>query len=297
MKTIVENINLNSKPSWKKYEIKTYLMLKKQYPDLKVNYNDHLQGYDSKTCRQIDVILYGECQNDFTIYDCKYWKNPIDITDIDKFYGKLKDVKAKKGAIVSKSGYTKNALISAKNRKIELYSLVDSNNKNLCPNELYTPLLQHFIWPHQYQVKYGFMSGFHKIEYDPKEIILESRGIKFSSYDLFKDLWNNGKLTQDSGEYDFKVEKFLTISNFKNIPVDLLLFKYRVLKKSFLINLKLTKAYGIYDAKLGIFTLLSPELETEKISLEHIINKGKETILSREKTKATFEGFARYILN
>ena len=154
MKTIIENINLTSKQNWKKYEIETYFMLKKQYPNLKVDYNDHLRGYDSKTLRQIDVALHGKCKSDFIIYECKYWKDPIDIKGIDEFYGKLKDVKAKRGAIVSKSGYTKNALISAKNRKIALYSLVNSNNKNLCPNELYTPLLQHFIWPHQYQIKY-----------------------------------------------------------------------------------------------------------------------------------------------
>lgn len=203
MKMIAEDINLTSKQNWKRYEEKTYLMLKKQYPDLKVNYNDHIKGYDSKTLRQIDVNLYGSCKSDFMIYECRYRKKPINIKGIDEFYGKLKDVKARKGAIVSKSGYTKKAVTYAKNKKIKLYSLVDSNDKKLCPNELYTPLLQHFIWPYQYQIKYGLMGGFHKISYDPKKVILETKGTKLSAYSLFKDLWNSGKLIQDSGEYDF----------------------------------------------------------------------------------------------
>jgi hypothetical protein len=83
----------------------------------KVERNVHLSGLRSGKSRQIDVLVttstvgLGETR---IAVDCKRWKKTIDIPDIQRFHGLLKDVAVDGGLIISTSRASGGALAFAK---------------------------------------------------------------------------------------------------------------------------------------------------------------------------------------
>jgi hypothetical protein len=62
--------------------------------------------------RQIDVLVDGDVAgitNTRVIVDCKRWKNPIDVADVEAFIGMVEDVGADIGILVSAAGASKGA--------------------------------------------------------------------------------------------------------------------------------------------------------------------------------------------
>lgn len=72
-----------------------------------------LDGKDGP--RQIDVLLRSQISyiDLTTIIECRDYKDRLDITHLDGFHSKLMDVKASKGILVSKKGFSKKAISKA----------------------------------------------------------------------------------------------------------------------------------------------------------------------------------------
>jgi hypothetical protein len=92
-----------------------------------VTHNARITG-KSGAQRQIDVLVEDKVgQYDVRIVlDCKDYKHPIDIKDVEECAGLFDDVSAMKGVMVCPAGFTKNAKARAQQLQIDLYSPVDT---------------------------------------------------------------------------------------------------------------------------------------------------------------------------
>jgi hypothetical protein len=117
------------KPDWEQLEHLVVSIQQQLSPDATVSHNVKLDGVDSETKRQIDVLVeqnIGQYQMRIVI-DCKDYSKPVDVKGIEEFHGLVQDVRAQKGALVCPSGYTKSAKRRAKKFQIDLYSPVDTD--------------------------------------------------------------------------------------------------------------------------------------------------------------------------
>jgi hypothetical protein len=96
-------------------------------PNSKVSHNVRLTG-KSGAQRQIDVLVEDKVgQYDIRIVlDCKDYKHPVDIKDVEECAGLFEDVSAMRGVIVCPAGFTKNAKARAQQLQIDLYSPIDT---------------------------------------------------------------------------------------------------------------------------------------------------------------------------
>lgn len=132
-------------PEWKKLEHLVVSIQKQLSPDASVQHNVMLEGIESETKRQIDVLVEKNI-GQYTIriiIDCKDYSKPVDVKGIEEFHGLIQDVKVHKGALVCPSGFTKAALKRAKKLQIDLYSLV-STEKHKWQVKLTAPVLCDF---------------------------------------------------------------------------------------------------------------------------------------------------------
>jgi len=86
----------------------------------KVEHNVKLEGADGE--RQIDVLISSESFGiKFkTIIECRDFKGKLSISSIDGFHSKLLDVKANKGVLISRKGFSSKAISKAKRLGISL---------------------------------------------------------------------------------------------------------------------------------------------------------------------------------
>ena len=92
-----------------------------------MKHNVRLAG-KSGAQRQVDVLVEDKVgQYDVRIVlDCRDYKHPVDIKDVEECAGLFEDVSAMRGVIVCPAGFTKNAKVRAQQLQIDLYSPVDT---------------------------------------------------------------------------------------------------------------------------------------------------------------------------
>lgn len=112
---------------YKKLELLVAKIQRDLAPNSRVTHNARLQGR-SGALRQIDVLVEDRIgQYDIRIVlDCKDYKVPVDIKDVEECSGLFEDVCAQRGVIVCPAGFTKNAKARAQQLQIDLYSPVDT---------------------------------------------------------------------------------------------------------------------------------------------------------------------------
>ena len=109
-------------------EILVAKIQKQLAPDSEVLHDVKLDGFDSQTKRQIDVLVrqqVGQYKIQIVI-DCKDHKKPIDVKGVGEFYTLMTDVRAQKGVLVCPTGFSAAAKTLAKTKQIDenLYVLV-----------------------------------------------------------------------------------------------------------------------------------------------------------------------------
>jgi restriction endonuclease len=127
-RVLVTDISIKEKPEWEQLEHLVASIQKQLSPDAIVQHNVKLDGVDSETKRQIDVLVeqnVGQYKIRIVI-DCKDYSRPVDVKGVEEFQGLIQDVRAHKGALVCPVGFTKSALKRAKKLQIDLYRPVDT---------------------------------------------------------------------------------------------------------------------------------------------------------------------------
>jgi hypothetical protein len=98
--------------------------------DSDVRHNDSIYGYESKTNRQIDISIRSKvgAYSILIAVECKDYKDPVDVTDVDAFISKIQDVRAHKGVMISAKGFTEAAQNRAEHNDIDLRQLIDTDS-------------------------------------------------------------------------------------------------------------------------------------------------------------------------
>jgi hypothetical protein len=116
--------------NWKQFEILTKKIQQDLAPNAQVTHDEKIVGR-SGVKHQCDVVVRGNIgQYDFLIImECKDWPNKKVGTEVIRdLKGKLIDISATKGVVVSSKGFTNDANILARSENINLYTLFDAEN-------------------------------------------------------------------------------------------------------------------------------------------------------------------------
>src|SRR6266536_400914 len=107
-------------PYWKDFERLAERIYHELTPQATVTWNDHLHGHESETDRQIDVsIRWSDRDQEYvTIVQTKDWSSPADLPAVGEFAAVVEDVRATRGVMVCRSGFTQNAKTYARNKGI-----------------------------------------------------------------------------------------------------------------------------------------------------------------------------------
>jgi restriction endonuclease Mrr len=122
--------SVNTGKEYEKMVMSVYSTLCSKEIFSEVSHNVLLDGPDGP--RQIDVLVVHEHAKVkyTTIIECKDYRGKINVTHVDSFTSKLLDVKASKGILVCRNGFSKTALQKARRLGIEL-CLIDNAEKLL----------------------------------------------------------------------------------------------------------------------------------------------------------------------
>ncbi len=98
-----------------------------------------LIGHDGP--RQIDVLLRSKVANLelLTVIECRDYTKRLDIIHLDAFHSKLVDVKASKGVLVSRKGFSKKAISKANRVGISL-CVADTSDQLLSSIDIQIPI-------------------------------------------------------------------------------------------------------------------------------------------------------------
>lgn len=114
------------------------------YPDASVRTGVWVTGPDGR--REVDVEVRGTVDGraEFTLIECKDWKPPVDIQEIDKLASKREDLQADRSVIVSNSGFTAAALRKCERVGIQAASALKEAD-NLIRITFYYEYFQKFL--------------------------------------------------------------------------------------------------------------------------------------------------------
>lgn len=215
----------------KEFEILAKSIYEKLSPGSIVKQNDKLWGYDSETFREIDVSITGYVgpTKIVVIIQCKDHNKILDIKYVDDLYGVMQDVKAHKGILIGRKGFSKTAYRSARRRGIDLCLLHDADNRNW-QLDLQIPIIVELIEP-LYSISYEvYLEQGNTINTKPNEI--EVSGINL--FDVFTNDWNKGNLNTDNGEHLYNINinnpAIITLQGEKK-QIENLQVKYEIVKK------------------------------------------------------------------
>lgn len=159
----------------------------------KITENETING------RQIDVAIRTTAGSYpiLIIVECKDYKRKVEIGKVDELIGKVSDVRAAKGILVSNSGFSSCAVKRAKlDGRIQLSSVIDINNEKLRAR-IGFPAVCEQISPTSYKLrvshnKIGPMKVNHKDMFKLRRKFLE--------------LWNEGKLDNSVGQHQYEID-------------------------------------------------------------------------------------------
>ena len=179
----------NSGKEFEKLAESIYKKLKINSTYETVEHNVFLEGADGK--RQIDVLIKGEIASVEIniVVECKDHKNRISIGMIDAFHSKLLDVKASKGILISKKGFSSKSISKAKRLGITLCTASEVLSGKWEP-EFDMKILIEELKP------LGFhFEGNGEFEEDKitKRQFLKVNGVNISN--LLKEKWEQGNLS------------------------------------------------------------------------------------------------------
>jgi hypothetical protein len=172
-------------------------------PSCQVQHNAMLDGIDSGTKRQIDILIRGNIAGHeiLMIVQCKNEKGNLDLNKIHEFQGVMKDVGANRGVIIAKKGFSKSALRAARRYGIDCCILHDAETKDW-RLELKVPLILEEITP---RLEFGFGVKLEKgATFDTTLERFQVGGVPI--FKRFYDDWNSGKIKLDVSEDLYPLE-------------------------------------------------------------------------------------------
>jgi len=191
---------MNSEPKWRRFEKLVAKVQQELAPNAVVTHDDHIRGHDSEELRQIDITVkqnIGQYKILIAI-DCKDYKVPVDVKDIEEFIGLVKDIRANKCVMVAANGFTDTAKRVGAKAGFNLYSLIDTEAHEW-QTYVSIPVICDFR-----RIQFQFMIPEFLASVDPRKIILydSNHNLLGTTKSLLLTRWNSGKLPSELGEHD-----------------------------------------------------------------------------------------------
>jgi hypothetical protein len=243
---------------WKKFEKLVANIQQSLAPGAKVIHNDKVLGKISKTPRQIDISIRQNVGqfNLFIAIECKDHKNLVDISSIEEFISKLKDIEANKGAIVSASGFTAAAKRTASESGIDLYRIIDTE-KHDWQTYISIPVLCDFRGLKRTQFEFrSVIPGPCRIPTDdPKHLFLyrENGSVIDTVFNILVDRWNKGSLPNEPGIHnDIKLLEYPTSVKNEDTLYHLDVYaNIEVIKQLYFGHVSVNDMKGFFDEQKG----------------------------------------------
>jgi hypothetical protein len=245
-------------PDWKELENLVAMIQKQLSPDASVQHNVMLDGLDSETKRQIDVLVEQNI-GQYTmriVIDCKDYSKPVDVKGVEEFHGLIQDVRAHKGALVCPAGFTKSALKRAKKLQIDLFRPV-STGKHKWQTKVTAPVLCDFRSSY---MSFGISCSAPKPLTLPQDFYNlpvkdEEGNLLGTSLKTAQISWDNGLFPSDPGEHE-RVSIFgdtkVFIDNGHNDTVEVELTVGLFVKQNlYLGHLPIEEIHGLKDEHTG----------------------------------------------
>ncbi|EKN3779378.1 TPA: restriction endonuclease [Yersinia enterocolitica] len=191
-------------PDWKALEQLVAMIQRQLSPDAIVQHNVMLDGVQSETKRQVDVLVeqrIGQYKMRIII-DCKDYASPVDVKGVEEFHGLVQDVCAHQGALVCPAGFSKAALRRAQKLQIALYRPV-STDAHKWQAKVTAPILCDF---RDSLMSFGISCS------APKPLLIPNEFYKLPVYSVESELlgtalevaqarWDRGVLPSEPGEH------------------------------------------------------------------------------------------------
>jgi len=119
-----------SKKKWKIFEELAAKIQTDLAPDAIVRLDQKIIGKITKRKRQIDILVQKKIGNYLVniVIECKDFKGPLSVKQVEATAGFMQDVSANIGVIVAANGFTKAAVAVGQNAGLRLYKLIDTGN-------------------------------------------------------------------------------------------------------------------------------------------------------------------------
>ena len=249
-------------PKWKRFEKLVAKLQKEISPDAEVTLDDNIVGRRSGAERQIDISVRRKIgQFDIlVVIDCKDLSRPVDVKVVEEFLGLVDDVGANKGSLVSSSGFSKAAKKRAKDAGVDIYKLVDAQNKEW-HSYVAVPCVCDFR---------GFGTGQFTIggskailaelaQQDQTQISIHDKNHKLigSPLTLLWDMWNRRQISEEPGIRRILLKPdpiFVKANNGEFVHIEII-GEFEILKKLYFGELPLTKVIGFQDESTGKLVL------------------------------------------
>lgn len=284
----------------KKLEKKTFEELKKVYAETEVEVypSKHLKANYGGN-RQVDAHIKGHPEFDFIIFECKD-EGKIGLKASEQAAETMKDVGAKKAAIVGNGRYTKPLIDRCKYYGIDLLHIVDTKEKWLRTSVEFE-VITSFTWINKYKYMGLFCGNLFDMKIPPEEI--RSEYSKEPVHKMLCSLWNEGVLDKSSGTHQYTRDKFEMLASpergLLRQVVDGLQFEYEVTKKFFLHQTPIAEGSGVLNVLKSQFTLTSPILSIGPMKINEFATNDNEISFEEveEKTKqVAFVGDATFVM-
>ncbi len=192
-------------PKWKEFERLVFEMQKSFAPPAAtVTPDDHIDGHDSKTSRQIDISIRSHVANYevLIVIDCKDYKDPVDVKEVGEFSSVVKDVRANKGVMVASHGFTKAAIEMAKSHGISTLTFVDTESMDW-KSFVTIPVLLERTWIERISVRFQSVGNFPWVIPMMNPLELNTYHVQGKPLGKIRDLvarkWNTGEIERKPG--------------------------------------------------------------------------------------------------
>lgn len=205
------------KPDWKKLEEVVFNVerfIVRGARDATVKLNDRVIGRSGRR-RQLDVTLRYKIGNipNFVVFECRHYKRPVDIDQVEAFAKKLEDVRALRGVMISSKGFDAGAeAIAARNNiLLKKYREADETDWNKLMGESWGTLITMEYEINRVAV---VLSDKQRIEDVPHNMVLFNGeggyyevkdGAEWTVRSLFLDGWNVAPRPRPIGQIELTV--------------------------------------------------------------------------------------------
>jgi phosphoribosylanthranilate isomerase len=227
--------------AWLEFEKLAAQIYSELQPQARVTHNDKILGRNTGIERQIDVSIRANVAGHdlLIIVQAKDYNRRADINVVGEFASVVDDVRASKGVLVCRSGFTEDAQKYARNLGIDLCNLHDAESRKWAL-DIKLPLLWIDYLPELDIHFEAYFEAGDSLSQNPQEWIFSANGGKsrILLFDTFEKNWNAGRLDRTVGvTHTISLAQQgiqLLVDNGNWRSVNFLVLRYEVSRKAWL---------------------------------------------------------------